>query len=90
MFVELSLNIGGKAKESSHFGQSSHAVSMIPADSILIQQYFFLSGVYREFGMKVMEIKVAEINVPLNKEENPGGYSIPSKGYPPGPRATLL
>ena len=53
-------------KESSHFERSSHAVSIMPADSTLIKQCFFLSGVYREFGAKVVEIKVAEIKAPLN------------------------
>ena len=48
------------------FERSSHAVSMIPADSTLIKQCFILSGVYRDFGAKVMEIKVAEINASLN------------------------
>ena len=34
--------------------------------STLINQGFFLSEVYREFGVKIMEIKVAEINAPLD------------------------
>ena len=34
--------------------------------STQIRQCFFLSGVYREFGAKIMEIKVAEINVNKN------------------------
>ena len=52
--------------ESCYFERSSHAVSIIPADSTLIKQCFFLSRVYQEFRAKVVEMKVAEINAPLN------------------------
>ena len=42
-------------KESGHYERSS-----------LIKQCFLFSGVFPEVGEKIMEIKVAEINAPLN------------------------
>ena len=54
-------------RESGHFKRSS--VSIIPVDlppDTTMEQCFLLSGVYGEFGAKIMEIKVAEINAQIN------------------------
>lgn len=57
---------GGQAKKHGHFKGSSRFTSTVadlhlsPPDTIL--GLLFLRGV---FGDKIMEIKVAEINVPL-------------------------
>ena len=58
MFVELSLN-----------EVLCEGIWWLLAFSIVsnvIKQSLFHYGVYREFGAKVMEIKVAEVNLPLN------------------------
>ena len=58
MFVELSLN--KRLNKGIWWLWAFFIVSTV------IKQCFFHYGVYQEFGGKVMEIKVAEINVPLN------------------------
>ena len=65
MFVELFLNVGGLATESDHFERSLQCPSY-RGISTLIKQCFFLSEVYREFGAKIVDIKVVEINAPLS------------------------
>ena len=63
MFVELSLNIAGEGIWSL---QAFFTVPMILADLHRDKIMPFLSGVYREFEAKIMEIKVTEINVPIH------------------------
>ena len=62
MFVELFLTIGVKPQNL----ECSLQCPSYQGISTLIKQCFFLSGVYWEFGAKIVEIKVMEINAPLN------------------------
>ena len=65
MFVELSINIGIKWRNLATTGVL-HSVHDTGGSSPWQNNAFLLSGVYWEFGAKIMEIKVAEINAPLN------------------------
>ena len=58
MFVELSLN--------EVLCEGIWRLLAFSIVSNVIKQCLFHYGVYREFGVKVMEIKVAEVNLPLN------------------------
>ena len=64
MLVELSLNEGVKLRNltTSSVLHSLHDTGGSPP---WLNNPFFLSGVYREFGAKIIEIKVAEKNAPL-------------------------
>ena len=66
MFVELFLNLGVKQRNlaTSSVLHKVHDTGGSHPDKTM---FFFLSGVYRVFGAKIMAIKVAEINAPLNK-----------------------
>ena len=70
MFVELFLNVGVKPEKlniSSVLHSVHHTGDVHPDKTV----FFFLSEVYREFGAKIVEIKVLEINAPLNlRREN--------------------
>jgi len=78
MFVELFPNVG---LSEEIWPSRAFPVSMIPADLYPDKIMFFPFSLpslptipslarhawYREFGAKIMEIKVVEINVPLNQ-----------------------
>ena len=62
MFVELSLNVRVKHFERSSQCPYDTSGSPDPDKTMPV----FLSEVYREFGAKIIEIKVAEMNTALN------------------------
>ena len=66
MFVELSLNMEIKWRNLATLSILECLTGGSPPCQ---KKCFLLSGVYRKFGVKIMEIKVVEINAPLNDTE---------------------